>query len=220
MRTHLDWSRMPSGWIIQEQGLRDWTEFGDSVGTLTASLALYLAIIHHTDEDDHVARLSYDELQGLTGFSRSTISKALEILVFHNRIEKTPNKNGWYYVCGHDGTPWAKVPAKTLYTRKVLSFANALTLRNRAEFDALRIYLLIAAFRDNSSNRALLSYDKIEEYTNMPRNRISPALTVLSGLNLYNTDIVPSTRAPMATARAYRLAGLDGYEHSATTAQT
>lgn len=214
----MSWSRMPTAWIVQEQGLCAFRWTDGASGCVTAALVLYIALVHHADAEDGIARLSYDDLQRMTGFSRDTLSASLKYLVLNERIETVQNKRGWYSIRGWSEIPFGKIPARALYVSGVLTFAHRLTLRARAELDAMKLYLLFAAFRNDRMNSAFIGYEKIAEYSGIPKNRISGAITVLAGLDLIIVDHIPSDTGRFASVRGYRLRYLESYRHSGTRA--
>jgi len=58
---------------------------------------------------------------------------------------------------------------------------------------------------------AHLSYDKIEEYADIERHRIKPAISVLLNAGLVHVERTESRSNDRGTANAYRLAFLDSY---------
>ncbi|WP_333704875.1 hypothetical protein [Agrobacterium tumefaciens] len=52
---------------------------------------------------------------------------------------------------------WAKLPAKGLYERGTLTFAQHFGKRNKAELFALELYLLFVSRRDRKLNIAMLN---------------------------------------------------------------
>lgn len=64
-------------------------------------------------------------------------------------------------------------------------------LRKQVELNALKIYFLIAALRDNQENVARVSYKKISEYTGVSEGSIRSALTFLVHCQLIHIDNDP-----------------------------
>src|SRR5262249_60548324 len=107
-----------------------------------------------------------------------------------------PQGRSTYGVANHNvRSGWCKFPAKGLYKEKREVAFDSFRLRHRTELDALKIYFLIAALRDNTSNEAYVSYEKIEENTGGSRHHIPRALSLLSSNGLINTRNVASTRS-------------------------
>jgi hypothetical protein len=90
------------------------------------------------------------------------------------------------------------------------------TLRAMAELHALKLYNLFARRRSNETNMAHLSYDKIEEYADIERHRIKPAISVLLNAGLVHVERTESLSNERGTANAYRLAHIDSYLHFGT----
>lgn len=115
-----------------------------------------------------------------------------------------------------NGHTWSKLPARGLYFGgRIIAFQH-FTLRSMAELHALKLYHLFARRRSNQTNMAHLSYDKIEEYTDIERHRIKPAISVLLNAGLVHVERTESRSNLLGTANAYRLAYLDSYLHFGT----
>lgn len=71
---------------------------------------------------------------------------------------------------------WAKLPRAHLLHE---NHFRGLGLRGAAALNALKLYLALVTFRPNQSRHVLLSYDRIEHYTGIPRPRIRHAIDVL-----------------------------------------
>jgi hypothetical protein len=84
------------------------------------------------------------------------------------------------------------------------------------ELDAMKLYYLFAARRSRETNMAKIGYDKIEEYTAIPRNNIRGALTVLGANGLVHVERLTSDLSDHGVANGYRLTYLDSYRHMGT----
>jgi len=60
-----------------------------------------------------------------------------------------------------------------------------------------------------ANNRANISYDKICEYTDIPRARLRTAISFLASLSLIYIEHVPSRSDPKRISSAYRVVGID-----------
>ena len=83
------------------------------------------------------------------------------------------------------------------------------TLRNQAELDALKIFMLLIAFRNGKTGFARIGYEKIEEYTGTPGRRIKRAKSLLIAHDLIYVESDQSAakqngRPPMQ----YKILGL------------
>lgn len=176
------WSKMPSRWVRQG-GLKQFR--AKSAGTNAAALKLYMTVAMFANfkaSPDIVvpgfARLSFSNLEDLCNISRQYVGCGLKVLASHELVDihKTGNANG-YFLTGYDDIGWAKLPRSYLL-EKTSRFAG-LPIRGVLHLEALKLYLALVTFRDNNAQTVWLSYDKIEEYTGIPRRRIRRSIDVL-----------------------------------------
>jgi hypothetical protein len=80
---------------------------------------------------------------------------------------------------------WAKIPAGHLRRNKVFRRLDA---RSKVDLGALKLYLLLAAFRDVRTGETSLSYEKIDEYADFGRNAVSRAMSRLIELDLIRVN--------------------------------
>jgi hypothetical protein len=114
------------------------------------------------------------------------------------------------------GHRWAKIPGKSMYSvGRIAAFAD-FQLRRPAELDALKLFLLFAARRGSDTNRANIGYEKIEDYTGIKKGRIKTGISFLASLSLVYVEQVPSKTNEFGVSSAYRLVGLDTYNHLGT----
>ena len=208
-----DWVRLPTAWI-EAKGLRviRWNERGaDNV----AGLMLLVAIAHRMDQTTGSARLTYDDLQDATGLSRTLISGGLRMLTDAALVDRV-GKSVMSLAAFEPSANYAKLPVRQLYDGDEIVAFRDFTLRNRAELDALKLYLLFASRRDRSANVANLSYDKIDAYAGLDRTRIKRAIDLLVVRNLIRVDQRPSRVSELGMSHGYRLTGLDNYVHAGT----
>ena len=225
-----EWVRMPSYWI------RDKTKFplvemkwqGANKADQIAALMLYIVLVHHANDeiakdlpDVGLCKITYSELSDITGLSRSKISGGLNILYDLGVVSKFGSgRNNIYKIKNYGShSGWAKLPAKGLYSKdyqKIHAF-HRFNLRLKNELNAMKIYLLIIALRDNSTNYAKIGYNRINEYTGIPRNNIRTALSLLVNLGLIHVDSGNSDINEFSTINMYRLAYLEVYKHRGTT---
>ncbi|GAB4072304.1 hypothetical protein KHC28_01420 [Ancylobacter sonchi] len=211
------WIKLPSGWITGG-GLRSFRWSGGTGADHTAALMALAAIAHRIDRETGVASATYDTLCMATSLSRAKLSDGLDILAEQQLIERTPNGRSTYRLTDYDPERgWTMLPAKSLCNKegRILAFSD-FHLRTIAELNALKLYFLFAAFRDREENLAKISYDKIVDYTAMERHRITTAVSLLAAHGLVYVDRVPSTAHENGYANAYRIKGLEAYNHAAT----
>lgn len=222
----LEWKRMPTGWIDHDtlHTLR-WNNDGS---TNSAALMLYIALcIHASPYDDPVQALktgeaspTYIELMRFCGLSRAKVSDGLKLLVAINRISKRRNGvNTVYAIKGleeQSNCRWGKVPFKSLSRKGVLSpLFDKMSIRNKGTLHALKIFLMAVKFRDNQTNYAQFSYDKIEEFAGIPKFEIKKALSALSENNLLVIDSIRS-QSNEYRKNIYRVAGVNNTRHLGT----
>ena len=72
------------------------------------------------------------------------------------------------------------------------------------------------ARRENASNLANISYDKIADYTGIDRNRIKPALSLLAINGVVHVEYGISASSELGVANAYRVVHLENSAHMGT----
>ncbi|MDO9208257.1 MAG: hypothetical protein Q7T91_08380 [Sulfuricurvum sp.] len=225
----IEFVKMPSHWITDKAnpGLKQlaWGK-EDNAGKI-AALMLYIAIAHHANKEPNreyqepgFAKLSYSDFEEILGLSRAKIScglinlKELGII----KIDKG-NKTSVYQLDGYDPSKgWAKLPYQHLYQGKQIKVFTGFHLRQRTELHALKMYLLVAAFRDNVNNHTFISFEKITDYTGIPKNEIRSAISVLINHRLIQVERDQEANNALRSKNIYRLLGLKG-RHSGTISQ-
>jgi hypothetical protein len=153
----------------------------------------------------------YEVIQDYTLLSRAKIAAGLRVL--GERFLITPrgtNRQRTYCVDGfRDNYRWAKLPQLPWYRRKGgLEPLRHFSYRGKTELNALKLYLLLAAFRANKTNLTSISYTKITEYTNIDKAEISRAISLLIAYELVNVlhqeTAVDGVTRPF---NAYKLSG-------------
>jgi DNA-binding transcriptional ArsR family regulator len=212
-----DWVRLPSAWI-EDHGLKQLRWGGDGKGSDNTAALMALAVIaHHANEKSGAARLTYDVLCTATGLSRSKLSNGLDVLERIGVVARRPEGRSSYKLTGFDPKRgWAKLPAKRLYSSGRVYAFDDFRLRSATELNALKLYFLFVARRGRDTNMANISFDKIEEYTDIERPKIKAATSLLATLALVYVEHVPSNINEYGIANAYRIVGLDSYVHMGT----
>lgn len=208
------WVKCPSGWVVQDNGLRNFRSV--NLASHSAALMCLAIIAHETDETTGMAYVTYDQFEIAMGKSRTIISAGLNVLLAMKLISRPGGRSNYMLSAIDTGGGWAKFPCKSLYRGDEITFFAECSLRKRAELDALKLMFLFAAFRDNLSNLAAISYDKIVERTDIPRERIKRACSLLSVNGLAFPELMPSTRSELGVSHGYRLTGIEPYMHSGT----
>src|SRR5437762_2196732 len=78
-------------------------------------------------------------------------------------------------------------------------------------------FFLFIARRNRSTNIANIGHEKIEEYTHVRRVRIKTAISFLASLSLVYVEHIPSKETPLGISNAYRIVGLESYNHMGNT---
>lgn len=218
--------KMPSAWITDQTkpGLSQLKWGGQDNAGKIAALMLYIAIVHNVNPEPNreyseagFAKLSYSDLEKIVGLSRAKIASGLKILEELGIIAIDKNeKTSVYRLVGYNPKQgWAKLPYRHLYHDSCIKVFNEFHLRKKNELNALKMYLLVAAFRDNDSNHTFISYEKIHQYTGIPENDIRSAISFLVNLNLIHVDRSLNVKQgeddwTMKSKNIYRLVGLKG----------
>ncbi|MBY5590911.1 hypothetical protein HFO49_26065 [Rhizobium leguminosarum] len=210
------WVRLPSAWI-QDGGLRElqWEkEFG---GDKIAALMALMAIAHNADADSGISQVTYDVLCKATSLSRSKLSNGLDTLEAMKIIDRAPNGRSTYQLCNYDRTGgWAMMPAGRLYVGGRIAGLADFRLRSPTELNALKLYFLFVARRGRDTNLANISFIKINEYAAVDPAKIKAATSLLASASLAYTERVPSRINEMGISNAYRIFGLESYQHMGT----
>lgn len=188
---------LPTGWIQERAGLNafkwDARANRDNGGQISA-LMLLVVIAHHTNKETGLARISYQVMADIVGISRDLISRGLNILEKQEIIYRGDKilRGSIKLNNATDLSGWGKLPASGLYKNGRITAFDTFKLRNPVELEALKLYFLIVAFRDNKTNRAYISYTKIREHSGIPQNRIRPAISMLAANSLVAVNSVHS----------------------------
>lgn len=194
--------------------------------TNTAALIVLICLAfdafpeRHPDyHQDGVAELTYDEITEMSGISRTLVARALNKLVEMGLIKNLTEYSGAYALVGYGYKGWAKLPKKALtYGKKEIAFFHQMSLRNKTELHALKIFIILMAFRSNDTNHANLSYEKIKHYTGVSENDIRKALSYLTVHGLIHVDKSPASNSAYQQ-NVYRIAGIKGGHLGNTSAE-
>lgn len=224
-----DWVKLPTGWIRDKDNLplRKFVLRDANKSNFTAALMLYICIAHHIRRKENGscptgwAMLSYSQLQNITNLSREKISAGLSILRKKNLVEiNTNSKTNLYSLVGYNNKGgWAKLPAKRLYDKKIAHIKPFLEfkIRQRVELDALKLYLVLIAFRDNIKNHATPSYETISNYTGIPLRNIRSAISLLVNHDMIHVQKYGDLNQIDKRNNFYRIVGIDGQRHAGNT---
>jgi hypothetical protein len=207
------WVQLPTKWI-KDCGLRalSWQNGGSAN---TAALMLLIAMTHFADESDGGVKLTYQDLHEVTWLSRTKISEGLTVLKALEVITSTPEARSTFQIVEYGVPPWGKLPAKGLYKDGAITPFSYFHLRHQNELRALKIFLLLVALRNNETNMAPVSYQRIHAGTGIPEKSIKAALNLLMLHGLIHIERFQRLDEP-GTFTAYRIAHVDPYRHMGT----
>ncbi len=211
------WTKLPTAWI-DEGGLRHFRWSADEGSNCEAALMAFTVILNHMERDTGITRLTYDDLTDMANLSRAKLAAGLDFLEAQKLVDRAPLGRSTYKVANHNvQSGWAKFPAKGLYSSGRVAAFTDFRLRRRAELDALKLYFLLAARRNNKTNAAHIGYDKLHRYSAVPNDRIRTALSLLINNGLIHTDRHISTINEKGFSNSYRLTHLSPRQHPGTT---
>lgn len=190
----LYWHRLPSDVILEALPGLLWKPSNRlSAASGTAALMLLVAL-HFMGEEVHeevetfsgpfitrrIAAASYDDLHAATGLSRKLISQGLQRLQELNLVTPTGSHQKRRYRLTWSNGGWFKLPCQAIVRSGVILPFQNLTLRSPHELYALKIYLYLAARRDNHKAFSLASYETIAASTKVSERHIRKALLTLT----------------------------------------
>jgi hypothetical protein len=213
----MPWVRLPTGWIASK-GLLEFHWRGDGVGSNNiAALMSLVAIAHVASQQTGTAEITYNALRAVTGLSREKLAGGLRVLEGASLVERKSDGRSHFKLSNFDPERgWAKLPVKSMYGGgRIVSF-DEFKLRQRSELDALKMYLLFIAFRDDDLNAANISYSGMEKYSGIERSRIKAGISVLLNQRLVYIDQVQREEGK-GVRHTYRIVGIDPYRHMGTS---
>lgn len=187
-------SRLPSWWI-QDGRLND---FKVPNGLPTLKTLVALAIIKGRFQRRRIGRgleffpASITELAEIAGTHRMEIVRSLDLLKSLKLIQRleldptaleAPRRTAVYGFTA-PVTPFLPLPFVHLERAE---FPSSLRLRSATNLAALKIYLLLGAFRNNRDGCTMLGYEKIIDYSGLKRIDIPRALNLLVTAGLVAT---------------------------------
>lgn len=184
------WAKFPTKWIVRDKKLAA-ILWGKHKSNATASLLLLIAltIIRNRqglrDEqalppDSEFVVATYEKLLDMIPMSRAKVAGGLALLLELGIVERDENARSVYRLPSIlESGSWAKMPQSSLMHNSSIAVFEDFTLRNQTELDAIKIYLLLIAFRHSQTGFARIGYEKIEEYTGVSGRRIKRAKSLL-----------------------------------------
>lgn len=218
-RSDSRWARLPNSWVYDGR-LTAFSAAPTRRGAAGAALKLLIAIVMRAvnrraaeaGPDQGSALLSYDQLMELTDLSRGMVAKGVALLRESGivTVEAAPGVTSRYRLAGYGaGDKYGRVPKALLYrgpSMHALKTLYELSLRNEADVNAMKLYLLLCGTQDNETRIAIANHQTIWEKTNIPKAKIRRALSVLYEHGLVSHVLVERNQGPPSTG--YKVLGL------------
>lgn len=185
--TDLLWAKMPTNWIRFDNGLSNFRS--DELATSVAALKIYLMLCLQANRtplpllsEVGMVHVSYPEIMEWTNLSRATVANGIDKLRSEGLVEyeEVRGKNLYRVVNYNVFKGWCKVPTKIASS----GIIKRISARSKIGLNVLKLYTLLLAHRNSQTSYASIGYDKITSYTNIRRNDILPAVSVLSEAHL------------------------------------
>ncbi|MBO6551114.1 MAG: hypothetical protein JJ964_16050 [Rhizobiales bacterium] len=215
MKKRTAWCKLPTEWIVNGN-LKKFKTSSTEATSSAAALMCLTVIAHEADPESGIARVTYSQFESALSKSRKTIASGLRKLEKVGLVITGKTQSERALIGYNPSKGWGKFPCKSLYKNDEIEFFSACTLRQRSELDAIKMLFLIVAFRDQSRNLAMISYDKVTEIAGIPRERIKTAISLLAANGIVFVEHVPSSTSDYGIVNGYRLRGIEPYNHYGT----
>lgn len=186
------WHSMPAATVREALPRFTWQKVDDTPPSAgTAALMLWIAlrfmaekVLDEFNAHYWVSSASYDALGEATGLSRSLIAQGLKRLQKLELITPEGTTQKRRYKLRWEKAGWFKLPCQGIVTDGVIKPFKTFTLRSKHELHALKLYLYLAAVRDNSTAYSSAAYETIFKNTGIPERDIPRAINVLNACGL------------------------------------
>ncbi len=168
------WVRADLWWLEEEECFKNLRQ--RNTGLNIAIFKTYIAIALQSNFSSRMSKLSYSNIEDLTGLSRPMISRAIKELDNKNIINKKNVGKGRinkYELIDFD-EGWAKLPYWTL-KKELKNLSN----RSISTLYALKNLLVILKYRDNNKGYTQIKHETLVEKTGTPTNKIKSANDIL-----------------------------------------
>lgn len=178
------YGRMPRRWIKDQRGLK---YFKISYQYSFSALKIYLFLVCYEFP-------TYDDIENNTFVARVEIKPSLILLQEAKLITVTRDITGNIYsILGGVESWFAQVPTAIFNNSLLQHFTLKHSIiqqdqRRQTAIDALKLYYLFLAIRNDSDNRAMIGYDKIVDYTGIQRKNIRRSISLLIEIGLINCE--------------------------------
>ncbi|HXS54007.1 MAG TPA: helix-turn-helix domain-containing protein [Usitatibacter sp.] len=185
------WHRLPSRPVLDALPQLSWGSGETSAARDAAALMVYVSLAFMAqreylkpDTEVSIAAATYDALTTATGLSRQMISLALSRLAELQLIQKQGSpQNRRYLLTGSEGY-WFKLPCLALIGESEIRPFQHFKLRSKVELYALKLYLYLAARRDNDTLYSMSSRETIAAATGIPERHVRRARSFLVSCGL------------------------------------
>lgn len=228
----LEFKRIPMDWV-NEEVMRSLTWKRGEGSINSSALMLYVALCAHASLHDNLslglkdgeACPRYEELQRFCDISRDQISKGLDKLVSLGVIKRKKVGVRTKYSIVHitdlkqGKLRFGKIPYKAYSINGEFKCVfQGLDVRKKVTLHALKLFYAIIKFRNNTTNYASISYEKLSAFTGIPTKDIKGALQVLYSNKLVVVDLVKSIDKDYRH-NIYRVVGIRPKTHLATLSE-
>lgn len=187
------WHRLPTELVLEALPALSWSKSeGQKPAAETAALMLYVALnfMVTTSEDESgqfhaVADGTYVALSEATGLSRALIAEGLQRLQGLGLIHaEGSHQKRRYRITWPQEHRFFKLPCQAIVKDGSITAFKTFNLRSKHELHALKLFLYLAAIRNNYLTYSMASYEKIYERTRIPERDIRRAIGLLIGAGL------------------------------------
>lgn len=195
------WAKIPTSWIVSDKKLPllSWQK---DKSDATAALILFISLailLNRSNKEKQEAQdrdllsfeCSYNSLQAFTALSRAKIAAGLHLLEDKELINiSRESKTNRYFLLGvTESGKWAKLPQTHVLTGVGRGpFFSTFHLRHQTELNALKLYLLLIAYRNTTTNFTVIGYEKISELSGIMKSHVRSALSLLIHYDLVRVD--------------------------------
>lgn len=166
-------AKCPTWWV--RKGLLDKFKAGDKAGQSIAGLKCIMAISLHVNYQSMSVKLSFSELEKLTGLSRPMVSKGIFLIEELGIVTvQRGYKNEYTLVEKTDDLGWGQLPLSYLKVQ-LPQISNA----GRVPLCALKLYMQLIADRPNDSAVMSMNHKTITQKIGTQPRDIKPSLDIL-----------------------------------------
>jgi len=200
-----EWAKMPKEWILREELAlhKDTANQSEIIQAYKTFICIALhANFHPNKEFERAgsAKISYSQLELMTGASRAVVAKGIARLEKMELVEIDKSLNtSVYTLVDYDtkNVSWAKLPKRYLLRAEGTTILTRFPTRQRMTLHSLKLYLALLSFQDRFRASTLLNYNSIEDYTGINRRFIAATISNLVAHDLIHVrkgDVEPAGR--------------------------